>query len=136
VPHGYEVVDGTPDRETYRRLRLAVGWTDLADEAIDRGLAASLYSCVARDGDEVVGCARVVGDDGVYFYLQDVIVDPAHQGRGVGAALMASVIAYLDRAVPPGSFVGLMAARGAERFYEPYGFVRRGEDQPGMFRIR
>jgi hypothetical protein len=34
-----------------------------------------------RDGD-AVGCGRVVGDGGVYFYVQDVIVVPGLQGLG------------------------------------------------------
>jgi GNAT superfamily N-acetyltransferase len=135
VPPEAAVQDGAPTPGEYRRLRAAVGWNELSAEAMATGLGNSLYSCVARVGEEVVGCARVVGDGGVYFYVQDVIVVPEHQGRGIGAALMDSVLAFLDRTVPPGSFVGLMAAAGAEAFYRRYGFERRSDDRPGMFRV-
>jgi GNAT superfamily N-acetyltransferase len=64
-----------------------------------------------------------------------VIVLPEHQGRGQGARLMDALVGYLERSARPGAFVGLMAAVGAEAFYERYGFERRGDAQPGMFRV-
>jgi len=88
-----------------------------------------------RDGD-AVGCGRVVGDGGVYFYVQDVIVLPELQGLGWGARIMDAVMRYLDASAPPGSFIGLMAAKDVEGFYRRYGFDRRPDDRPGMFRIR
>jgi ribosomal protein S18 acetylase RimI-like enzyme len=95
-----------------------------------------LYSVVLeRDGD-AVGCGRVVGDGGVYFYVQDVIVLPELQGLGWGARIMDAVMRYLDASARPGSFIGLMAAEDVEGFYRRYGFDRRPDDRPGMFRIR
>jgi hypothetical protein len=48
---------------------------------------------------------------------------------------MDAVMRYLGDAARPGSFVGLMAAEGVERFYERFGFRRRPDDRPGMFRV-
>jgi GNAT superfamily N-acetyltransferase len=83
----------------------------------------------------VVACGRIVGDGGMYFYVQDVIVAPVYHGRGLGAQIMDAMIDYLRRTARPGAFVGLMAAQGAEGFYERYGFRRRPDDRPGMFRV-
>jgi GNAT superfamily N-acetyltransferase len=130
----YRLVERDPTVEEYQRLRGAVGWGEMSDEGVAVGLPNALYSVVLELDGEAVGCGRVVGDGGLYFYLQDVIVLPEHQGRGQGARLMDAVMGYLARACPPGAFVGLMAAVGAEPFYERYGFRRRSDQQPGMFR--
>jgi hypothetical protein len=49
---------------------------------------------------------------------------------------MDAVMRHLDASVRPGSFIGLMAAKDVEGFYRRYGFDRRPDDRPGMFRIR
>jgi len=131
----FELVERDPTVQEYQRLRAAVGWGEMTDEGIAAGLPNALYSVVLELDGEVIGCARIVGDGGVYFYLQDVIVLPEHQGRGQGARLMDALMTHLERSARPGAFVGLMAAIGAEPFYERYGFRRRSEQQPGMFRV-
>jgi predicted N-acetyltransferase YhbS len=130
----YELIERDPTVEEYQRLRHAVGWSEMTDEAVAVGLPNALYSVVLELDGEAVGCARIVGDGGLYFYLQDVIVLPELQGRGQGARLMDALMAYLERSATPSAFVGLMAAVGAEPFYERYGFRRRSDQQPGMFR--
>jgi ribosomal protein S18 acetylase RimI-like enzyme len=39
--------------------------------------------------------ARIIGDEGLYYYIQDVIVVPECQGRGIGKKLMARVMEYI-----------------------------------------
>ena len=130
-----ELVERAPTVAEYGRLREAVGWYPVVGGAVERGLRSALYSvCAVADG-QVVGCARIVGDGGVYFYVQDMMVLPLLQGRGIGRALMQRLMAYLDTYARPGSFVGLMAARGASGFYDRYFFVPRADDAPGMFRV-
>jgi GNAT superfamily N-acetyltransferase len=106
----------------------------MTDEGVAAGLPRALYAVVLELDGEAVGCARVVGDGGLYFYLQDVVVLPEHRGHGQGARLMDALMAYLERTAREGAFVGLMAAVGAEPFYERYGFRRRSDRQPGMHR--
>ena len=129
------LVERAPTSDEYRRLRASVGWNEVDADGVVAGLSSSLYAVVLeRDGD-AVGCGRVVGDGGIYFYLQDVIVLPELQGQGWGARIMEAVMRYVEVAARPGSFIGLMAAKDAEGFYLRYGFERRPDDRPGMFRL-
>jgi GNAT superfamily N-acetyltransferase len=131
----FELVERDPTVQEYQRLRGAVGWGAMTAEGVAAGLPNALFSVVLELDGEAIGCGRIVGDGGLYFYLQDVIVLPEFQGRGQGARLMDSLMGYLERSARPGAFVGLMAAVGVEPFYERYGFRRRPEQQPGMFRV-
>ncbi|MBD3785024.1 MAG: GNAT family N-acetyltransferase [Micrococcales bacterium] len=47
------------------------------------------FLLVAVDGDQVVGFAHVL-DLGGPWHLEQLSVDPAHQGRGHGTALLAA----------------------------------------------
>jgi predicted GNAT family N-acyltransferase len=132
---GYELVERDPTVQDYQRLRHAVGWSDMTDEGVAAGLSSALFSVVLELDGEAVGCGRVVGDGGLYFYIQDVIVAEEHRGQGLGAGIMDAVMAYLERTARPGAFVGLMAAQDIAPFYERYGFRVRPERQPGMFRV-
>jgi ribosomal protein S18 acetylase RimI-like enzyme len=126
------VVEQIPTVDEYLRLRRQVGWSEISDEAAAEALERALVSfCLIEEG-ETLGIARVVGDGGVYFYVQDVIVDERYRGRGHGRALMDAVMAFIAARATPGAFIGLMAARDAARFYERYGFERRPDDRPGM----
>lgn len=121
--------------DEFRRLRGPDGGGEMSDEGLAAGLASALYSCVVLHDGDVVACGRVIGDGGMYFYVQDVIVLPEYHGRGLGVKVMDAVVAYLQRVARPGAFVGLMDADNAEGFYERYGFQRRPDDGTGMFRV-
>lgn len=66
------------------------------------------------------------------LYLQDVIVRPSAQGEGLGRFITDRLMEYVHDVAGPGTFVGLMAARGVESFYRRWGFRPRPEDGPGM----
>lgn len=130
----YEIVERAPTVDEFRRLRGPASETEMSDEGLAAGLASSLYSCIVLHDGDVVACGRVIGDGGMYFYVQDVIVLPEYNGRGLGVKVMDAVVAYLQRVARPGAFVGLLDADNAEGFYERYGFQRR-PDRTGMFRV-
>lgn len=134
LPDRYELVERHLTVEEYQRIRSAVGWSAVSDEAASTGLPSALFSVVLTHDGEAVGCGRIVGDGGLYFYIQDIAVLPEHQGLGFGRAIMDTVMAYIERTAKPGAFIGLMAAYGAAPFYERYGFAARPEGRPGMFR--
>jgi GNAT superfamily N-acetyltransferase len=130
----WSVVEQLPSPADYNRLRDLVGWGIYEEDVIARSLPQSLYCVCAKVEEQVVGMARVIGDGGMVFYVQDVIVVPGYQRRGIGAQMMDRVMAYIGAHAHLNSIVGLMAAKGKETFYTRYGFVVRPTDTlgPGM----
>jgi ribosomal protein S18 acetylase RimI-like enzyme len=132
---GFVLVERNPTLEEYQGLRRAAGWLDVETEAIETGLQNSLFSVCVILKNKVIGCGRVIGDGGIYFYIQDVIVLPEFQGKGIGRRIMDAIMEYLKSHARNGAFIGLMAAKGVSKFYERYGFKRRASDAPGMFLV-
>ena len=129
------LVERVPSAQEFQRLHEAVGWSNVDLASTQLGLGNSLFSVCLMCRDRVVGCGRVVGDGGIYFYIQDVIVLPEYQGRGLGRRIMDAIMGYLATHAQPNAFVGLMAAVDVSGFYERYGFTERPADRPGMCRI-
>ncbi len=65
-----------------------------------RGLVErhSLGWVIAREDEALVGFLNVVWDGSEHAWLQDVIVDPRCQGRGIGTQLVAEATASARRA--------------------------------------
>jgi len=74
---------------------------------------------------------RIVGDGAMYFYIQDVVVDPDYQNLGIGSALMKNIENYLFIEAKKGSTIGLLAAKGKEDFYTRYGYTNRPNELLG-----
>jgi GNAT superfamily N-acetyltransferase len=117
----------------YRQLRSAIGWTNGDPEAQSAGLNNALFSVCLICAGKVIGCGRVIDDGGNYFYIQDIIVLPEHQGQGLGKLIRGAVMEYIKKNARAGAFIGLMAAQGVAPFYERYGFIERDADRPGMW---
>jgi len=130
----YQLMERPPTTVEYRSLISAVGWAEWTNfDAAAAALAHSLYHVVALHEEAVIGMARVVGDGAMFFYIQDVVVAPTHQGRGVGTLLLERVMGYLMDAAPDKAFIGLFAAEGKHPYYERFGFAGR-PILTGMFR--
>jgi len=119
----YEREARLPGLDEFRRLAASVDWEDHFDWAtIGASIDASLHGIVVRSGDEIVGMGRVVGDGVHYFYLQDVIVDPAHADGGLGSMIVEALLEWIAVTAPAPAFVGLFASPAAESLYSEFGF--------------
>lgn len=130
-----EIKHCLPTVEEYQELRRAIGWWDTDEEATKTALKNSVFSVVAHINESVAGIGRIVGDGGLYFYIQDVIVHPNFQAKGIGKAIMKELMTYIKNNAKSGSYVALMAAKGLEGYYEIHGFKTRDLDAPGMFKV-
>lgn len=84
---------------TYReeeilRLYASVGWTAYTDhpEALRKGFDNSMLTLAAYEGEELLGIIRVVGDGHTVVFVQDILVFPKHQRKGVGTALLRAIL--------------------------------------------
>jgi GNAT superfamily N-acetyltransferase len=127
------LVERVPTADEYLALREAVGWGRPSTDAVSAALASSLFCVCLYSGKRLIGCGRVIGDGGLYFYIQDVIVLPGYQRRGYGRHIMTALMDYVRGHAGQGAFIGLMAAQGVASFYEPFGFRERPAERPGMF---
>jgi GNAT superfamily N-acetyltransferase len=125
------LVEMFPSAADYNRLREAVGWGIYREDVIEHSLPLSLYSLCALIDGQVVGMARIIGDDGMVYYIQDVIVLPGYQRRGIGTQMMDRIMEYLRVHAHNNTIIGLMASAGKEPFYEKYGFIRRPKGRFG-----
>ncbi|WP_284014303.1 GNAT family N-acetyltransferase [Halobaculum litoreum] len=144
----YEVRDGPPTVDEFRRLRAAADMAERPRAGVERGLPNSLYACrvvdtgapaddrapvESRDPDgAVVGMARVVGDGGAVYHVCDMAVEPAHQRRGLGTRLLDAVDAWIDADAPAGAYVNLLA--DVDGFYERAGYEETAPVSKGMYR--
>jgi len=127
----YSLREEAPSPQAFNALRVAVGWDVVDVEMAQKSLANSLFHVVMWDQQRLIGMARVIGDGQMYFYIQDVVVDPAYQQQGIGQALMERVEAFLSTAASAGATIGLLAAKGKEGFYQRHGYLERNGENLG-----
>ena len=127
----YRVIHESPDINEFIRLRKSIGWGDTDFVMAEKSLKNSLFNVSIYDDDILVGIGRVVGDGYMFFYIQDVVVEPKYQQKGIGSLLMKEIEFYLSTNAKKGSTIGLLAAKGKEDFYSKYGYQERSGDPLG-----
>ena len=72
----------------------AVGWSAYTrdPDALFVALEETDLVVLAWEGDLLVGLARVLSDDVHIAYVQDILVHPDHQRKGIGQDLMERVL--------------------------------------------
>ena len=119
--------------EDCNKLRNSAGWPQMHPDQIKIGLENSAFIVAAKDGEVTVGMARIVSDGGYVFFIVDVLVLPEYQRKGIGKTMMKKVMEYTHNKLKEGYCiqVDLLAAKGKEKFYEEFGFVKRPDDTYG-----
>ena len=120
----------------YLDIRAKVGWKVLKETQASIALQNSLLVVGAYEHDTLVGMGRLVGDGAVICYVQDLIVIPEYQKKGIGSIVLRTLISYVSELRQEGSemMLCLMCAKGRESFYEKHGFIARPNHDlgPGM----
>ena len=75
-------------------LYASMGWTAYTDDpaALRNGFANSLLTLAAYEEAALAGLIRVVGDGHTIVFVQDILVRPQFQRRGIGSALLQAVL--------------------------------------------
>ena len=76
------------------RLYESVGWTAYTDhpEVLRKGFENSMLILTAYEGDQLLGIIRAVGDGYTVVFIQDILVFPEYQRRGIGSALLQAIL--------------------------------------------
>ncbi|RZJ05511.1 MAG: N-acetyltransferase [Brevundimonas sp.] len=131
---GYELTPETPSPADYLRLRIVAGLTPKAEANALLGLPNTWFAVVVRKDGQAVGMGRIIGDGGLFFQIVDMAVDPAHQGQGLGKAIMTALMDEL-RLKARGAYVSLIADGEANRLYSQYGFELTTPKSVGMAQV-
>src|SRR3954462_9539710 len=134
LSEGYRLIPSAPGVEDYLALRQRAGLSPKTREQATAALPGSWAAChvVHEPSGETVGMGRVIGDGGWYFHVVDMAVLPDHQRRGLGDAILRSVLERIRAAAPRGPYVTLPAAPPGRRLYARHGFVETAPHSVGM----
>jgi len=127
----YDISFHQPKVEEFINLRLKIGWGQLDPNLAANSLQNSLFHISIYHHAELIAMGRIVGDGFMYFYIQDVIVDPQYQGKGLGNMIMEHIEKYLSKVAVKGSTIGLLAAKGKEAFYRKFEYIERSGEPLG-----
>ncbi len=120
----YELVDNVLSAEDFIRLKVATGFIDRPLQQVEKALKNGLFNVSAVCDGKVIGTGRLVGDGAMYWYLQEIIVLPEYQGKGIGKSIVKRLIEHIKSEAVSGTKIeiGLTAVKGKEPFYEKFGF--------------
>jgi GNAT superfamily N-acetyltransferase len=88
---------------------------ELVQQAIDN---STLIVTARMDQGQLVGCARVVGDNAFVNQMVDVMVEPTHRGQGIATMIIERVKVEFPHDLM------LIDGSGIHRLYEKMGFAR------------
>ena len=75
-------------------LYTSVGWTNYTNhpEMLKNAYANSLKILGAYESERLIGIIRVVGDGHSVVFIQDLLVYPEYQRKGIGTALLKQIL--------------------------------------------
>ena len=110
------------NEEEILELYSKVDWTAYTKDPISlrNGFVNSLLILGAYVDNKLVGLIRIIGDKSTIIYVQDLLVSPQYQRRGIGKALIEEA---LSRYKNVRQIVLISDSNeGAKAFYEREGF--------------
>ncbi|MCL2120702.1 MAG: GNAT family N-acetyltransferase [Clostridiales bacterium] len=130
----YELKENILAAKDFIKLRDSAGWGAAPPEhQIEEALKNSLVTISAVFEGRIIGMGRLVGDGMSICYVQEMIIYPEYQGKGIGKAIMDKLISYIIKNGFTNTYVtvGLFSAKGKEGFYSKLGFVERPNEKRG-----
>ena len=87
------------EEEEILPLYASVGWTNYCrhPEMLRNAFAGSLCILGAYEDEKLIGLIRAVGDGHSILFIQDLLVHPDFQRRGIGSALMGEMLTRYDQ---------------------------------------
>ena len=112
-------------------LRESVGWNRMEEEYANP-LLTSYYHISVYENDQLIGYIDCVSNGVTDAYIQDLMVHPEYQGKGVGTELMNQMITYLkEKRI---YMISVVYEESLKPFYEKFGFYQMLCGQMESFR--
>lgn len=105
--------------EDIASLREAVGWNRMEQEFCNPVLTSYCHIS-AYEGRKLIGYIDSVSNGVTDAYIQDLMVHPKFQGKGIGTELMNRMIAYMKKKHI--YMVSVIFEEELKTFYERFGF--------------
>ena len=100
-------------------LRESVGWNRMEKELSNPNLT-SFCHISAYEENELIGYIDCISNGVTDAYIQDLMVKPEYQGKGIGTKLMNMMIDYLkDNHI---YMISVLFDESLKSFYEKFGF--------------
>ena len=100
-------------------LRESVGWNRMEKELSNPNLTSYCH-IAAYEENELIGFIDCVSNGVTDAYIQDLMVKPEYQGKGIGTKLMNMMIDYLKNNHI--YMISVLFDESLKSFYEKFGF--------------
>jgi len=131
-----QYIEHTPTAKEFNYMTNSVGWGTRDAFVVEEALKHTLYSLCVYDGANLIGYGRMIGDKTIFLYIQDVMVIPKYQNKGIGTEIVNCLLKQVKeyKKMNPHIRTYLGASKGKESFYEQFGFIVRANEElgPGM----
>ena len=117
-------------------LRRASGLTPMNAHQAAAAVSGAWHGCYVAETTsptKAVAMGRIIGDGGWYFVIADMAVLPEHQRRGLGDAILKTLMERIRTHAAKGdAYVTLFADIAGRRLYEKNGFKEAMPREMGM----
>lgn len=121
-----ETVKEADAAQVLELYRLAGWWEMDMDDRHEKKVAAIISQTwrfvIAKQDEKIIGMGRAISDGISDAYIQDVTVHPDWRGKGIGKAIIHTLVQGLKQ--DGLGWIGLISEPGYERFYENLGFAQ------------
>jgi predicted GNAT family N-acyltransferase len=131
-----EITHQSPPVNEYIQLRIEIGWGALHPVVAESGFKNSIYQICIKENDLLIGYGRLFQDSESTFCIQDIIVKPSYQRKGLGFKIMEDIMRYVNGNLEKGCMVWLLASAGKESFYKKFGFMKKPNEKYSCEMIR
>lgn len=139
LPEGYTLHTGYPPISEYLHLRSIAGLSARTPSEAAAVSTGSWFGCYVTfdaldESPQPVGMGRVIGDGGWYFHIADMAVHPQHQRKGLGDAILKTLLNQIRQEAPPDGepYISLFADEAGRRLYHKNGFQDAAPEELGM----
>ncbi len=123
-----------PGRDEFFALFNTTGWNEeeynLSADQLYQAINHSWGMVCAYEDESLIGYGRIISDGVLHALIVDMIVHPAHQGKGIGRTILERLIQQCQACDIKD--IQLFCATGKSGFYEKSGFESRPMEAPGM----